>query len=202
MASREAAEQQSSEWASWPERIANGDQQAETELVRFFGPKIEYILRRRLRDPALAADLRQDTLIIVIQRLRGNGIDDADKLAAFIYKTAEYLANNHGRKRQRRNTHADSDQIDQTASQSPLLADVIERDELAQLVRILMDELSQPRDREILQRFYLSDEDKVDLCNEFEVTPAHFDRVLYRARKRFGELLEQRLGQDYLRAYR
>lgn len=202
MASRQAAEQRTTEISSWPELIGNGDTRAETELARYFGPKIEFILRRRLRDPALAADLCQDTLIIVIERLRGKGIDDAEKLAAFIYKTAEYLANNHGRKRQRRNTYADTEQIEYAASETPLLADLVERDELANLVRETLSELSQPRDRQLLRRFYLMEEDKADLCREYDVTPAHFDRVLYRARQRFGELLKQRLGQDYIRTLR
>lgn len=202
MATRQAAEQPTTEVSSWPERIGNGDIRAEAELARYFGPKIEFILRRRLRDPALAADLRQDTLIIVIERLRDKGIADTNKLAAFVYKTAEYLANNHGRKRQRRNTHADTEQIELAASETPLLADLVERDELANLVRETLSELSQPRDQQLLQRFYLMEEDKADLCREYDVTPAHFDRVLYRARQRFGELLKQRLGQDYIRTLR
>lgn len=202
MASRQAAEQRNTEVSAWPERIGNGDIRAEAELARYFGPKIEFILRRRLRDPALAADLRQDTLIIVIERLRNKGIDDTEKLAAFVYKTAEYLANNHGRKRQRRNTHTDTDQIEHAVSKTPLLADLVERDELANLVRETLSELGQPRDRQLLRRFYLMEEDKADLCREYEVTPAHFDRVLYRARQRFGELLKQRLGQDYIRTLR
>ncbi|MGB0514645.1 MAG: RNA polymerase sigma factor [Wenzhouxiangellaceae bacterium] len=202
MGSRQVAEKQTAEVASWPERIGNGDKSAETQLARYFGPKIEFILRRRLRDPVLAADLRQDTLITVIERLRNKGIDKPEKLAAFIYKTAEYQANNHGRRRQRRNTHADTGQIEDAPSQMPLLADQIEREELARLVRESMAELRQSRDRQLLRRFYLSEEDKAELCREYDVTPAHFDRVLYRARQRFGELLERRLGLDYIQSLR
>jgi RNA polymerase sigma-70 factor (ECF subfamily) len=184
--------------SSWPARIGAGDVSAEAELARHFGPKIEFILRRRLRDPSLAADLCQDTLIVVIERLRGEGIDEADKLSAFIHRTAEYLANNHGRKRQRRRTYADTDHIEAAACETTLLADQIEREELARLVRDSMGELSQPRDRQLLRRFYLGEEEKDALCREFGVTPAHFDRVLYRARQRFAALLGQRLGPDDL----
>ena len=70
------------------------------------------------------------------------------------------------------------------------------------LVREAMAELRQPRDRQLLRRFYLGEEDKADLCQEYGVTPAHFDRVLYRARQRFGELLERRLGREYIRSFR
>jgi RNA polymerase sigma-70 factor (ECF subfamily) len=184
--------------SSWPARIAAGDSAAEAELARHFGPRIEFILRRRLHDPTLAADLCQDTLIAVIERLRGDGIDEVDKLAAFIHRTAEYLANNHGRKRQRRKTYADTDHIESAACDVPLLADQIEREELAGLVRDSLAELNQPRDRQLLRRFYLGEEDKDALCREFDVTSAHFDRVLYRARQRFAALLERRLGPEYL----
>jgi len=197
-----AAEKQTTNVTSWPERINQGDREAESELASYFGPKLEFILRRRLRNPALAADLSQDALIVVIERLRDKGIDNSERLAAFIYKTAQYLANNHGRKRQRRNTHADTDHIEQSASETQLISDQLEREDLADIVRKTLDELNQQRDRQLLKRFYLNDEDKVDLCREFDVTSAHFDRILYRARQRFGELIKQRLGSDFIRSLR
>jgi len=39
------------------------------------------------------------------------------------------------------------------------------------------------RDRDILQRHYLGDEDKGLICEALELTSAHFDRVLCRARQ-------------------
>jgi RNA polymerase sigma-70 factor (ECF subfamily) len=48
------------------------------------------------------------------------------------------------------------------------------------------------RDRDLLVRFYLNDESKEDICASLDLTDEHFNRVLFRARNRFRELLERR----------
>src|SRR5690349_193294 len=74
-------------------RIRDGDVSAESELIRQFEPGLRVLLRRRTGgDYGLLQDLVQETLLIVIQRLRGEGIDDPQKLAAFAAQTARNLA--------------------------------------------------------------------------------------------------------------
>jgi RNA polymerase sigma-70 factor (ECF subfamily) len=178
------------------ERIRQGDVMAEEQLARRYGPKLEYILRRHAREPSLAADLRQEALIVVIERLRETGLEEPDKLAAFLHQTAVNLALGEARTYYRRNTWPNSEALDRAATSEPLIADRIEREELARLVKRLLDELNQPRDRDILRRFYLGEEPKESICATLELTAAHFDRVLYRARKRFREILENRIGKN------
>ncbi|NBB92831.1 MAG: sigma-70 family RNA polymerase sigma factor [Gammaproteobacteria bacterium] len=177
-------------------RIRQGDRSAEEALARRYGPRIEFLLRRHVREPALAADLRQEALIVVIERLRDSGLDEPEKLAAFLHQTAVNLARGEARTYFRRNTHPDYDAIDRAATAEPLLADRLERSELARLVRELLGELTVERDRDILRRFYLREEDKESICASLELSPEHFDRVLYRARQRFRQILEARLGRD------
>lgn len=177
-------------------RIGEGDRQAESELVACYRPRLEFILRRRLGDPALAADLAQETLIIVLERLRGDGLDDPDKLAAFMHRTALNLATGEARKYYRRNTHADSEAVSAAAANGPLIEDRIDQHRLAEMIRRLLGELRQPRDRQILRRFYLTEEPKQSICASLEVTAEHFDRVLYRARQRFREILERELPEE------
>lgn len=177
-------------------RIGQGDRSAEEALARRYGPKIEFVLRRHVREPALAADLRQEALIIVIERLRGDGIAEPEKLAAFLYQTAINLARSEARTYFRRNTHPDFQAVERAATAEPLLVDRLERRELARIVRTLLDELGQPRDREILRRFYLREEDKESICSSLGLSAEHFDRVLYRARQRFRQILEARLDDE------
>lgn len=177
-------------------RIRQGDRSAEEVLARRYGPKIEFVLRRHVHEPALAADLRQEALIVVIKRLRGDGIAEPDKLAAFLYQTAINLARGEARTYFRRNTHPDYEAVDRAATAEPLLVDRLERRELAEMVRTLLDELRQPRDRDILRRFYLREEDKQSICAALELSAEHFDRVLYRARQRFRQILQARLGRE------
>jgi RNA polymerase sigma-70 factor (ECF subfamily) len=175
-------------------RISAGDRAAEAELVRRYGAGLEFLLRTRVREASLAADLCQDALIIVIERLRNRALDEPEKLAAFLRQTAVNLALGEARTHYRRNTHADSAGIEALADRGPLISDRIDREKLAQAVRELLAELNQARDRQILRRFYLTEEPKASICAALEVTPEHFDRVLYRARQRFRRILESHCG--------
>lgn len=175
-------------------RIGAGDRSAEAELVRRYGAGLEFLLRTRVREPALAADLCQDALMIVIERLRRRPLDEPEKLAAFLRQTAINLSLGEARTHYRRNTHPDSEGIEGLADRAPLIADRIDREQLAQAVRALLAELNQPRDRQILRRFYLTEEPKASICALLDVTPEHFDRVLYRARQRFRLVLEAHCG--------
>ena len=56
----------------------------------------------------------------------------------------------------------------------------------------MLDEMPGERDRELLMRFYLNDEAKEQICQELKLSREHFNRVIFRARGRFRELLEHR----------
>jgi DNA-directed RNA polymerase specialized sigma24 family protein len=56
----------------------------------------------------------------------------------------------------------------------------------------MLDEMPAERDREILVRFYLNDEDKEQICRDLRLSEEHFNRVIFRARNRFRELVEHR----------
>jgi hypothetical protein len=56
----------------------------------------------------------------------------------------------------------------------------------------MLDEMPAARDREVLVRFYLNDEEKDRICQELHLSHEHFNRVIFRARNRFRALLEQR----------
>jgi RNA polymerase sigma-70 factor (ECF subfamily) len=70
-------------------------------------------------------------------------------------------------------------------------SDAAERDQHAGVVRKLLDELSQPRDRQVLIRFYLDEADKREICAELDLSEEHFNRVLFRAKQRLREVLRR-----------
>jgi RNA polymerase sigma-70 factor (ECF subfamily) len=55
-----------------------------------------------------------------------------------------------------------------------------------------MAELGSDRDRQLLFRFYVGEEDKDRLCRDLDLSSLHFNRVLFRARQRYKELYERR----------
>lgn len=61
---------------------------------------------------------------------------------------------------------------------------------LALKVRELISDMSSRRDRLLLVRFYLDEEDKDSICRDLQMKPDQFDKVLHRARTRLRKLLE------------
>ena len=170
----------------WVRRIAEGDGQAETEFVRRYERGVRALVRRYCRpgDPAVE-DLTQDVLAGVLERLRAGAIRDPAALPAYIQATimratsAEY--------RGRRNEVAISAADGLRDGADP--ADDAVASQRHGLLRALMQTLPVARDREVLARFYLDEQDRDDVCRDLGIDAAHFRRVLFRARERFRELL-------------
>lgn len=64
------------------------DPRAEAEVCRRFGPRVRLFALRHLRNDAAAADLAQEVLVIVLQKLREGAVREAERLAAFVLGTA------------------------------------------------------------------------------------------------------------------
>ena len=114
-----------------------------------------------------------------------------ESLASFLRNTALNLLIADQRKQVRQGTTTDSETVELTGDPAPGPFDQVSGEQLRDLVRTLLQELSVPRDREILIRFYLDEEDKQSICSSLELDSEHFNRVLFRARQRFRALLEQ-----------
>lgn len=176
---------------SLAERIGAGDPVAEQQLVTRYSRPLLFMLRRRCGDMQLADDLHQDVFRIVIERLRDRGIKDPARLAGFIQSTGRNLLIGVIRRRQRRQTYADSDAIAIAADDGiDDQVNQVQAEQTARYLRELLQELGSDRDRAILTQFYLQQRDKREICASLDLSDLHFNRVLYRAKKRFRELLE------------
>ncbi len=169
--------------------LRRGDRSAEAELVERYGRGVLYLLKRKTRDPELALDLRQETFRVAIEHLRAGGLEDAARIGAYLRGIAVNLAIADARKSTRRATTADSDAIELAADPTAGPAENVSTEQIRAAVRGLLDELPVQRDREILLRFYINDEDKDSICAGLGVDSAHFNRVLFRAKERFRELV-------------
>jgi RNA polymerase sigma-70 factor (ECF subfamily) len=61
---------------------------------------------------------------------------------------------------------------------------------IAARVKELIRNMGSARDRAILVRFYLDEQDRESICRELHITPDQFAKVLHRARTRLRALLE------------
>lgn len=170
------------------DRIAHGDRGAESEFVRRYERGVRVLVRRHCRpgDPVVD-DLVQDVLTGVIERLRAGAVRDASALPGYVQAAAVYATN--AEYRQRRPTQSDAAIEDLPDAESP--ANRLDAAQLAALLRKLLAEMPVARDREILTRFYLKEDDRDSICRALAIDVGHFHRVLFRARERFRALLEQ-----------
>jgi RNA polymerase sigma-70 factor (ECF subfamily) len=183
-------------------RIGAGDRRAEEELVRRYSRGLLYLLKRRSGDPELALDVSQDTFRLAIEKLRGSPLEQPERIAAYLRGTALNLLMADRRKIARRATTADSDAIEAAADHRAGPFDNVSSEQTQRVVRALLNELAVPRDREILIRTYLVEEDKESICAALGVDAAHYNRVLFRAKQRFRELLGRTAQKDALRVVR
>ena len=173
-----------------------GDKRAESKMLVVLRPGVLAVLRfgafHRWVD---AEDLTQETLHIVVERVRAGTIEDPRRVFSFAASTARNLALNAARKALRQQTIVDSDLVDELAQNLEMeqseLSDTDDR-HLAEAVVAMLEELPTERDRQMLTRFYLEGVDKQQLCRELGLSPKHFDRVLMRARSRLRTIIERR----------
>jgi RNA polymerase sigma-70 factor (ECF subfamily) len=179
-------------------RIVAGDRHAESELSQRVAPGITQVILGMTGNFAIAQELCQETLIIILSRLRNQPLEDPDKLPAFVAQVARNLVMADRRKERRRKTEVDSEAIAEVADQSHGQEQFAQQESAAMAIRRVLAEMKSIRDRSLLVRYYLKDEDKKDICRELGLTEPSFNVILFRARSRFLELLEKRglSGED------
>jgi RNA polymerase sigma-70 factor (ECF subfamily) len=109
-----------------------------------------------------------------------------------VAQTARNLAIAEYRKQGRRKTETGNDSIEEVADTSQAQDKDVERESSAAAIRAVLDEMPNRRDRQLLVRYYLHDEEKRAICEDLAMSEASFNVVMFRARSRFLELLQKR----------
>lgn len=169
--------------------IAQGDRLAEAALFERYYQQTLFILERKTGDSELAQDLCQEALCIMIERLRTQPLAEPHKLAGFLYHIAVNLHIADVRKSQRRKTQPNMDLISRVRDPGQNQLTVLLKQRASAAVRQLIASMDNARDRKLLYGFYIEEKDKDDLCAELDLSQRHFDKVLFRAKQRFKELV-------------
>ena len=151
---------------------------------------------RSTRNAAVSDDLYQDTFRIALEKVRQGDLRDSEKLAAFICSVARNLVIEYFRRtaRQENLTEiAEAERPLHSAPPNPL--DAVLQKEKAAIVRQVINELPTDRDRQVLFRFYVVEDEKDRICADLGLSSLHFNRVLHRARERYRELYERALSR-------
>ncbi|MEM8932796.1 MAG: sigma-70 family RNA polymerase sigma factor [Acidobacteriota bacterium] len=176
------------------DRIVAGDARAEAELIERCGPALRFLSRRFARGDADADDLYQDTLVVALEKIRHGEVREPERLAGFLRALAKNLSIQRYRRRAVDAETANEPAIAIADDPRPgPLGDLLHGERIRR-TRRLLDELSQPRDRAVLFRYYIAEHSSAEICSDLGLRSEHFYRVLHRARSRFQQLWEAHSG--------
>jgi RNA polymerase sigma-70 factor, ECF subfamily len=174
-------------------RIRCGDRQAETELVERYNCAIMNIIRREIRDATVADDLYQESLCIVLEKIREGDVREPEKLSGFICGVAKNQVIKHFQRAARRERLTETGEIAPVPRATSDQLKELLRKEKAGIVQQILKEMTNERDIQVLFRFYLAEDDKEQICADLGLTNLQFNLVLHRARERYRELYERRM---------
>ncbi len=173
------------------EQIRLGNAKAEHTLIHTYQRGIFNILFHRTQDRELASDLTQDTFIIVLKKLRAGEVRSSNALKSYLRQTAINLHIAYQRKTIRQATSPDENIETYDVAAPKSLIQQIDTERAKLLIQSMYKGLSSERDQQLLRYYFVYDMDKSIICAELDLTPAHFDRVMYRAKKRLYQHIEK-----------
>jgi len=151
---------------------------------------LRLLVARRCRDPQVAADLLNDAVCTTWAKWQAGKIERPEQIAGYVLQVTMNLLRNHRRAiAERPEKRADAAKLQELTSDGEPGDETIER-EIAVQVKNVIRGMSSQRDRTILVRFYLDEEDKETICRDLGLSPLQFDKILHRARGRLRKLLE------------
>ena len=174
--------------ANYVQRLKDGDGPTEEHFASYFGNRIRIKAGIRMRSREAQEDVRQETLLRVLRNIRSGVIEHPERFGAYVNSVCSNVMLEHFRGDSRWSQFPDEGpelESDESGVESSLL-----QDERRALVRQALAALS-AKDRSLLHRIFLEEEDKDAVCAEFGVTREHLRVLLHRARGRLRASMEK-----------
>jgi RNA polymerase sigma-70 factor (ECF subfamily) len=171
-------------------RLKQGDPETQRHFGEYFGFLLQVKLANGVRSQQMLLEVRQETLLRVLEAVRGDRIDQPGGLGAYVCSTANHVLWEYRRaenRSRREHGEVESDPIDERMETEQVLIS----QERKRLVEKVLAELPR-KDREVLRLVLLEERDKAEVCRKLRVTPDYLRVVLHRARERFRERLDGR----------
>lgn len=175
-------------------RIIAGDPVAEAEMVRRYKEGISITIGQIVKGHDTTEDLSQDTFRIALEKIRHGDVREPERLSGFICGIARNLALEHVRKVGKLKNQEETGKTEWLTDSAPSPHDLLYQKERAQIVRQVIKELKVPRDREVIYRYYIVEEDKDQICADLGLTRLQFNNVISRALQRYKELYIKLVG--------
>jgi RNA polymerase sigma-70 factor, ECF subfamily len=163
--------------------LKDRDEDAENFLISHFSRPVRLKLHGRLHSPELIQDAYQETFLRVLSYFRsGRTLDNPASLPGFVHTMCHNIAleflRGHTRHPQVPENHPEAKDDAPGPERQAIAGERIE------FARRVLEELPE-KDRRILRRVFLDEEDKDRVCEEFNVDRQYLRVLLHRARNRF-----------------
>jgi RNA polymerase sigma-70 factor (ECF subfamily) len=179
--------------AEYVQRLKEGDTAVEDHFASYFTKVLVLKLRSRLRSPELIEDIRQETLLRVLQILRHKGgVEHPERFGAFVNSVSNNVLMEFCRT-ERRLDPMDEHIREPEDTTVDMDAPLINLDTRRQVQRVL-DELPE-KDRRLLAAVYLQEREKSEICRRQKVDPDYLRVLLHRAKGRFRKAYTE-MGGD------
>jgi RNA polymerase sigma-70 factor (ECF subfamily) len=179
--------------ADYLQRLKEGEAATERHFANYFDPLIRIkAIKAGPQSARAAEDIRQETLIRVIESVRQGKVEHPERLGAFVLAVCHNIVRELARG-ERRLTQLPDQAFDIPSGRPGVEAGLLEEERHKQMKRAL-GELG-AKDRELLRRICLDDHDKDGICNEFGVTREYLRVLLHRARMRLRSAIGRGKGK-------
>lgn len=186
-----------SNWVVWTQQIRNGDEAGIADLYAALVPPLRARLSRVV-SPEEIEDRLQEVLVIVLEAIRSEELRDPGRLPGFVSTVTrrQMAAHIRGQIIRRQRFVEQVDRV-QSLDQSPEER-AARRERVEQLARFLRR--LNARDREILERFYLLEQNVEQICQEMLLTETQFRLFKSRAIARCFDLARRRAARPPARS--
>ncbi len=166
------------------ERLTSGDPTIQSHFSKYFGELLTIKLRSRVRSSASIDDLRQETLLRVFQCLRHGGLQQPERLGAFVNTVCNNVLFEYYREG-RRECQLPGDGFD-LPSNSPGPESTTATEQDKQQIRKVLQRLPK-KDRDLLRSVFVAEQDKDEICREYGVDRGYLRVLLHRAMGRLKQ---------------
>ena len=167
--------------------LRDRDPDAENFLISHFSRPVQLKLRARLRSPDLVQDACQETFLRILRYFSsGKTLENAASLPGFVHSVCHNVALEllRAHTRQPQTPENAPDVPDSNPGPETQFAAGQRR----QMVGQVLGEMNE-KDRQLLRRVFLEEQDKDEVCREFQIDRNYLRVLLHRARVRFRALL-------------